>query len=187
MDDDKRLSDREACHFKTGLSEMEERFRHRQQNIPLTIRWCLIDRFKKPVTLMCRLNRSRERRPHDNLSDADCFECGAQLPIEILHPTNGKIAVLQPCLYLTRGRVRTGEQVHAGSPLHRGPLINDAAGEEQFRDLVLCTEHKPMLGEVGAQPSHGRDSQEHIAKAAGMDHHDRPCHGEPYNCPEGGN
>jgi hypothetical protein len=57
MDDDKRLSDREAYRFKTGLSEMEERFRHRQLDIPLTVRRCLVDRFKKPVTLMCRMDR----------------------------------------------------------------------------------------------------------------------------------
>ena len=73
MDDEKRLSDRESCRFKTGLPEVEERFRHRQQGIALTVRRCLIDRFKKPVTLMCRLNRSRERRLYDNLS-------GARLP-----------------------------------------------------------------------------------------------------------
>jgi hypothetical protein len=57
MDDGKRLSDRGTCRFKTGLSEMEERFRHRQQDIPLTIKRCLVDRFKKPVTLMCRMDR----------------------------------------------------------------------------------------------------------------------------------
>jgi hypothetical protein len=102
MDEDKRLSDRETCRFKTGLSEMEERFRHRQQNISFVVRRYLIDRFKKPVTLMCRQNRSRERRPHDNLSNTDCLEGLFQLAIEILRPANGKIAVLQPCLYLTR-------------------------------------------------------------------------------------
>jgi hypothetical protein len=41
-----------------------------------------------------------------------------------------------------------------------------------------------MLGEAIAQPSHGRDSQEHIAKATGMDHHDRPCQDGPYHVPE---
>jgi hypothetical protein len=102
MDENKRLSDRETRRFKTSSSEMEERFRHHQQDISFVVRRCLIDRFKKPVTLMCRPNRGRERRPHDNLSDTDCLEGFVQLAIEILRPGNDKIAVLQPCLYLTR-------------------------------------------------------------------------------------
>jgi hypothetical protein len=187
MDDNKRLSDRESCGFKKGSSELEERFRHSQQDISFIVGWCLIDRFKKSVTLMCRPNRGQEWRPHDNLSDTDCLEGLVHLAIEIPHPANGKITVLQPCLYLICGRVPAAEHVRADTPLHRGPLINNAACEKQPRDLVLCTEHKPMLREAGAQPSHGRDSQEHIAKATGMDHHDRPCHSGPYNNPAGGN
>jgi hypothetical protein len=36
---------------------MEERFRHSQQDISFIFGRCLIDHFKKPVTLMGRMDR----------------------------------------------------------------------------------------------------------------------------------
>jgi hypothetical protein len=149
MDDGKRPAVCEIGPFQTGLSETVERFCHRQQDISSLVNRRLIDRFKKPVTLMSRPNRGRERGPYDNLSDSGCLECLVQFPIEILHPANGKLAVLHPCLYLTRDRTRTGEQVCAGAPMRRSPCINDAAREQQPRDLVLSTEQQLMAGETG--------------------------------------
>jgi hypothetical protein len=35
-----------------------------------------------------------------------------------------------------------------------------------------------MLGETYPQSKHGRDRQEHIAKATGVDYDDRPSYGE---------
>jgi hypothetical protein len=101
MDDRKRPAVYEIGPFKPGLSQTVERFCYRQQSISSLVKWRLIDRFKKPLTLMCRPKRGRERRPHDNLSGTDCLECLVQFPIEILHPANGKIAVFYPGPYLT--------------------------------------------------------------------------------------
>jgi hypothetical protein len=100
-----------------------------------------MDRFEKPITLMYRPNISRERRLYDHLSGTDCLECLAQFTVEILHPANGKIAVLQPSLYLSRTRFRTSKQVRAVTPLDRGPFIDDTAGKEQPCDLIPCTKH----------------------------------------------